>query len=393
MNSKIKILYVITQGAWGGAQRYIFDLVTNLTGTFEIYVAIGESPSNNDLQKKLEDWQSEHPESSITTIQLKHLHRSIKPVEDLRGIVELASLYHRLKPAIVHLNSTKAGIIGSFAKIGTFFQPTKYLYTVHGWVFNETLSPKIRSLYVWLERLTARCKDKIIVLSEADLASGEMVLGLSKNSFSRIPLGITPPNPTWGSTKAREVLAAYIGEASTTPKRWIGTIANFYNTKGLDILIEAIKRIREKLPPVMFILIGEGPGQAHIETLIKKYELTELIRLTGSLDNAAALMPAFDLFILPSRKEGLPYVLLEAIITNVPIIATAVGGIPALIEDKKTGLLVQTPEAGLLAEKILFALANPEVMREYATTSRKQNEHSLDAMLASTKAIYQSYQE
>lgn len=394
MDAKIKILYVITQGAWGGAQRYIFDLATNLPDTFEISVAIGELPATNDLQKKLEEWQTEHPSVQLTIIQLKHLHRSIRPAEDIRGVIELAGLYHRLKPDIIHLNSTKAGIIGSFAKLGTALRTTKYIYTVHGWVFNESLSPKIRSLYVWLEKLTARVKDKIIVLSEQDRTSGERVLGISKNNFSLIPLGIALPRPTWSKTKAREILTAYLGDAATNDKRWIGTVANFYPTKGLDILIEAIRIIKEKLPPVVFVLIGEGPEQTAIEAYIKKYNLTDIVHLTGALDNAAALMPAFDLFVVPSRKEGLPYVILEASGSGVPVIATAVGGIPTLIQNNKTGVLVEQPSAGLLSEKILFALANPDIMLRYALAAKNnQDTSSLAAMLDATEAIYRSLLE
>jgi glycosyltransferase involved in cell wall biosynthesis len=187
MNQRIKILYIITQGAWGGAQRYVFDLATNLGEEFEIFVAVGEQDGPQDLQKKLEDWQADHDRAALTILQLKHLHRSIRPNQDIQAVLEIARLYQRIRPDIVHLNSTKAGIIGSFAKFGLWFRRAAVVYTVHGWVFNEPLHDKVRWLYAWLEKVTARCKDKIIVLSKPDKDSGTRVLQVSENCFTVIP--------------------------------------------------------------------------------------------------------------------------------------------------------------------------------------------------------------
>ncbi len=391
MSKKIKILYVITQGAWGGAQRYVFDLATNLGQDFDIYIAVGEDTGPHDLQKKLEDWQAEHAQTTFTILSLKHLYRSIKPTEDLLAVLELARAYHRIKPDIVHLNSTKAGIVGSLAKWGRFLRKMSVVYTVHGWVFNEPLNPKVRWFYVWLERLTASFKEKIIVLSEPDHLDGQKVLEIPPNRFATIPLGIDPPEPAWSPIKAREVLGAYLSISSQTPRRWIGTIANFYHTKGLDILVEAVAKIKDRLPPILFTFIGEGPGQLLLETLIKKHELTDTIYLSGSLENAASLIPAFDLFIVPSRKEGLPYVILEAMAVGCPVIATKVGGIPTLIEHKKTGLLVDTPEASLLGEQILYAIAHMDEMESFANQAKEKRQYyTLPTMTEGTKAIYYS---
>src|SRR3989338_4857857 len=121
---KLKILYVITQGEWGGAQRYIFDLATNLADDFDVTVAVGEKQGKTDLQKKLGNWETrklkttdnKNTEYRIQNIGLKHLKRNISPIHDILAVFELAKLYRNLKPDIVHLNSSKAGILGSLAK-------------------------------------------------------------------------------------------------------------------------------------------------------------------------------------------------------------------------------------------------------------------------------------
>jgi len=109
---KLKILYIITQGEWGGAQRYVFDLVNNLADIFDITIAIGEIDGDQALKSKVKSQKSK-----VKIVELKHLVRNISPVHDVLAIFELKKLYKTLKPDIIHLNSSKAGIIGSLAII------------------------------------------------------------------------------------------------------------------------------------------------------------------------------------------------------------------------------------------------------------------------------------
>ena len=101
------ILFVITQSTWGGAQKYICDLAHKLPKQYKIYIAIGEKPNN--LKDKLP--------TSTTIIPLKYLKRNISPIYDTLGVFELKQIYKKIKPDAVHLNSTKAGVLGSFATI------------------------------------------------------------------------------------------------------------------------------------------------------------------------------------------------------------------------------------------------------------------------------------
>ena len=170
--NKQKLLYIITQGEWGGAQRHVFDLATNLADEFDITVAVGEQDGRHDLQQKLQI------NSKIQIVQLKHLIRPVSPIHDILALFEIAKLYKTLKPDIVHLNSSKAGITGSFAKLFVKncklkIENCKLIYTVHGWVFNEPLGRAKKALYRWLEKFTARWKKKIIVLSDFDHQTGQ----------------------------------------------------------------------------------------------------------------------------------------------------------------------------------------------------------------------------
>lgn len=396
-----KILYIVTQGEWGGAQRYVYDLATNLKDGFEVLVAVGEKNGKNDLQNKIERLK----DRKITIVQLQHLTRDISPVKDTLAIFELAKLYKTIRPDIVHLNSSKAGIIGSLAKLMAYGLGLNVIYTVHGWVFNEPNRWFGRWLYKFLEKLTARWKDKIIVLSEQDFLSGKQ-LGIPEEKLVKIPLGIEMPK-----FLDREAARRFLDPRWNLPPTAIGggndilvgTIANLYKTKGIDILVEAINLLERdsSTPPpfvkggvarndsVRFVVIGEGPERKSLENLIKKYHLENIVFLIGALDNAARYLPAFDLFILPSRKEGLPYTLLETMAQGIPIIATNTGGVPSLIRSGESGLLVEAEHPRRLANTILWAIDNPEEMKKHAErASENVKSLTIEKMVESTKTTY-----
>ncbi len=387
--AKLKILYIVTQGECGGAQRYVFDLATSFADEFDVTIAIGEQEGRRDLQQKLQITNYK-----LQIIQLRHLVRKISPFHDILAIFELAKLYKTLKPDIIHLNSSKAGILGSFAK-SLFTHHSSLIYTAHGWVFNEPLNRAKKALYQWLERFTARWKNKIIVLSDFDRHSGEKI-GIEKEKIIKIPLGIETPT-FLDKKEAREKILDILNKRDSSTSFHFGrndtvivTIANLYSTKGLDTLIEAIRLLADRErdsstsfhfgrndSDIKFVIIGEGPERKNLENLIKKNQLKNTVFLTGTIDNASQYLKAFDLFVLPSRKEGLPYTILEAIAAGLPIVATDVGGVKELVADAIT-----PNDPKILAEKIIQTIKNP--------VCTQKNIPQLREMFEKTKANYLS---
>jgi glycosyltransferase involved in cell wall biosynthesis len=371
-----KILYVITQGAWGGAQRYVFDLATHLADDFDITVAVGETNGGKDLQEKIKDRGSR-----IKVIQLKHLVRKISPTHDLLAIFELKKLYKKLQPDIIHLNSSKAGILGVLAKFKIRNSKFEIIYTVHGWVFNEPLSTIKKHIYLFLERWTAHMKDTFIILSDQDRHTAKQIVHIDEKKLKTIPLGI-PDISFLSKEKAR----AYITQKAkiNTDGLIIGTIANLYKTKGLDVLIKAIVQKKETLGDSAFVIIGEGPQRSQLESLIAKHHLSNT-HLIGTIEDAARFLPAFDLFILPSRKEGFPYTLLEAVQANIPWIATRVGGNEEIASHDHTGIIIPPEDSLQLAEVIQKALHKKQIP---APPSQKKFPYKLKGMISATKTIY-----
>ncbi len=342
-SNKPKLLFVITQGVWGGAQKYVFSHAKALSNEFDVFVAIGEPTGKKDLQKAILAF-NDTAHSPIQLISLMHVRRAIHPIHDIAALFELRTLISALAPAVVHLNSSKAGILGSLS----LPRKQKALYTVHGWVFAEPHSALVNNLFRFLERRAAKARAKAggatILLSEQEKKLGMSVLQGTQSHI--IPIGLEPIS--FLSKKDARILLQKTLPALSDDRPWIGCVANMYSTKGLDILIKAATAVKN----TQIIIIGEGPERSTLESLITTNKLAKTVFLTGSLPQAATLMKAFDRAVIPSRKEGLPYTILEWMQAEVPVIATCVGGIPSVLGNGITGTLIEPNSIPALAEAL-----------------------------------------
>src|SRR3989344_8443285 len=158
--NKIRILFVITQGEFGGAQRYVFDLATALNKSeYEITVLIGQDPDK--LKQKLE-------KANIKVEALRHLKR-FNPLQNFFAIFELKKKFESLKPDIVHLNSSMAGFVGSLAAHLAGIQ--NVIFTAHGFAFLEPNSWIVKKIYFLAEKFATRFRKKIITVSDRDKTS------------------------------------------------------------------------------------------------------------------------------------------------------------------------------------------------------------------------------
>ena len=377
-----KLLFLITQGHWGGAQKYVYDLATALAGEFDITVAVGDPEGERQLQ---EQFSVQRSAFSVTIVQLKHLRRAISPIHDLLAVWEIKRLYQKIQPDIVHLNSSKAGVIGSFAKWVMFHGSCVMIYTAHGWVFEEPLPGPMKTLYRLAEKYTARAKDAIITLSEEDKKIAREKLGVPINRLALIRNGVNPPT-LLSRAEARQSLNIPADAIV------VGTIANHYKTKGLDVLLQAVAGTKKEIGNnLQVIILGDGPERRRLEALIDKLDLHSCVRLTGFLPDAAKYLTAFDIFVLPSRKEGSPYILLEAMHAGLPIIATTVGAIPTIITNGEHGLLVPRESPDALSTALRKLINDPEYANRLGLVAQNRaNNFSLDQQIAATTTLYQS---
>lgn len=365
---KKKLLFVITKGSWGGAGRYVYDLAVSLKDRYDITVAIG---GGGMLVQKL---KHEHVRTRIVPA----LARDIDIASDVRAFLELLKLFREEKPDIVHLNSSKAGALGAVA--GRIARIRHIVYTAHGWVFNEPVST-LSKVFRWLVSLvTMLCAHRTITVSHFDT-----LLSPIKSRAQTVHNGIHPIDFIPRDAARKEICErAHIPEDAFI----FGAMSELHVNKGIDILIEATYLVDN----IQVVVMGEGEERSELEKLIKELSLEERVHLIGFVENSARYLKAFDAFVLPSRKEGLPYAVLEAGIAEVPVIASAVGGVPEIIIDQICGDLVHAFNDLALAESLKEFTENPNTLTHYreALSERIRRYFNFDDMVRHTAEIYES---
>ncbi len=426
------ILYIITKSVWAGAGKYTYDLATNLPQTslpadkvglpaqarFRSIVAAG---GNGELARKIKD-------ADIPYFEIKNFQRNVNVFKEFFAFFEILSLLYTTKPDIIHVSSAKAGGVAGVAAF--VYKYSKKLaakllkdghngkssatlpqvfFSIHGWTFNESRPKWQIFLIKFFSRLTCLFYDKIICVSEYDYKIGLQNKIASAKKMTIIHNGIKPENYNFlPREKARESLR------SRTPKSdlgvrllIIGTIGEFTKNKGQEYLINALKSVVNDEYPVISILIGfDGGEKNNLESKIRKLKLENKVFLIENLPYAANYLKAFDIFVLPSLKEGLPYVLLEAGLAEIPIIATNVGGIPEIIHPalsmsdlenlkrsdiKETGVLVMPANTEQLTDSIKKLIENQNLRTNLTINARQKilRDFSFEKMLTNTLALYE----
>ncbi|MEN9913107.1 MAG: hypothetical protein RLY66_515 [Candidatus Parcubacteria bacterium] len=375
----MKILYIITKSNWGGAQRHVFDLATAMKDRgHDVAVALG---GDGTLRTRLEA-------AGIYTHSIQSLNRDVSAKNDVGSLKEIISIIRHRRPDVLHLHSPKAAGLGSFA--GRLFRVPLIINTVHGWTWNEARPPQQKILIALFSWFTMLLSHKTIVICERDYTQAVHFPAV-KNKLSLIPIGIK--SPTFISIDgAKQGIAKHISMdlIAFNKKIVIGTIAELHPNKGLPHLIEAFSSVASQYPQAIIIIIGDGEDKAALHMLIKEKGLEQSIFLAGYMDHAAEYLKAFTMFALPSIKEGVPYVILEAGAASLPVVATTVGGIPDVIEDMRSGVLVQPKNVRELAHAISFMIEHPDERRKYgaALKERVTTKFSLEKMVSGVEAVY-----
>ena len=379
-----KILFVITQSELGGAQRFLELLCGSLSKSeFDITVALGKPGATDYLEKSLISL-------GIKILRLKKLKRDPSLFDDIGAVKELRRILNVQKPDTLFLLSSKAGFIGSLAARISFQWPAiRVIYRIGGWTFNDPWPQWKRKLWIFLERFSARWKHIIIVNSEHDYHQAQQLKILPRQTLVNIPNGFDAfkyaqePRHT-----AREKLYQSAGlSLPQTEQFLVGTVANFYPAKGLELIVELARRFKDS-SEIQFVVVGTGRLKPMIEKMIMDQEISTMI-LTGSVENSARYMSAFDIFLIPSWKEGFPNVLLEAMAAKLPIIASSVGGIPDAIEHGVNGFLFRPGDVSEMERLVRYLHENDRIRMEIGIQAHQTLlfKYPLDKMVREISAL------
>jgi glycosyltransferase involved in cell wall biosynthesis len=335
------VLLLVTLAEVGGAQSYVADLVPALTRDFDVTVAAhGDGPLAERARR-----------AGARFVPLRFVRRALSPL-DLLGLVEVWLLCLRLRPDIVHANSSKAGALGRVAALLAGVRHR--VFTTHGWAFAAAHGPVAR-FYLLVERCLGQITSAVICVSEREHGRGVEARACTAARALVIPnaVDVTRFGPHVGNVVPGPVELLSIGRLAAP--------------KDFATLIDAVAALPRG--SVTLRILGDGPDRDELEGRVAQLGLTEWVTLEGTVDDVAPALARADLFVLSSRSEGMPMSVLEAMAAGLPVVATDVGGVSELV-DADTGVVVPPADASALAEALARLVGDADACRRLGAAGR-----------------------
>ena len=376
--TRIKVAYICTPIDFGGAEKVSLNFLQTVDRErFDITPIL-----------LLRPWEP----PPYFAIQLQELHYtcltvpvSKTPQGGIARVFRVAySLYTILKQGRFDLVHTH----GYFADICAIpcvrFIGAKSLATCHGFICNDN---KLR-LYNYLDKQILKNSTKIVVVSEG-IREELLQAGIAEKKIQVLPNGVSHGPDAPKAQKLRNEKRSALN--LTANDLVVGYLGRLSEEKGLAYLVEAVGRLQGQGLPVKLLLVGEGPSRVHLHELSKKMLYNESVIFTGFQENVEQWLPVMDAFALPSRTEGTPLALLEAMAARIPVVASAVGGVPKIVRHGENGLLVPTESPVELADALAKVLTN-DTLRLHLSTSAAldvEKNYGLDAWRRKYEQIYE----
>lgn len=379
MTGKLGVCHVITRLIVGGAQEAAVLTCARVDADrFDSALVIGPETGTEGSLRPLAD------SLGVPTAVVPPLVRQVAPVNDVRAARALRRLFRAWKPEIVHTHSSKAGVLGRWAARREHV--AAIVHTVHGWSFHDHMHPLVRASYIRLERRAASWCDRIVTVSELDREKG-------------LAVGIGSPDQY---VTIREVndLAPYeehAGERGAARRRLglpddcpvVGTASRFSEQKDPITWVRTAAAIAQQRPDAHFVMIGDGPLRAEAERVAAELGLAARLVTTRLRDDVPELLPAFDVFLLTSRWEGLPLVIPQAMAGGVPVVASSADGNREVVRDRVNGLLV-APQVPAGAATAVVELLDDATLREQLVTAghNTAGEFGLEQTIPLLESLY-----
>lgn len=355
---KEKILHIITELAIGGAQdNTLLTLEFLDRGKYDITLMSAPGGAWEERARQV---------PGVRVVLLSSLTRPIHPLLDLEAFFRMTRFIRKEGFDIVHTHSSKAGILGRLAAklAGT----PCIIHTIHGFPFHDFMHPLIRRFYILLEKWTSKITDKLITVSKL-------------NQKKAIELGFAPPeqfiNIYSGIRYERFDAEVDVQEKRKslnipTNSTVVGMVGRLSAQKAPEYFIQAIPHVLAQHPDTQFLLVGDGELRGEIESLADTLSITHCLHILGFREDVPEILSLFDVFVLSSLWEGLGRSLTEALYLKRPVVATRVEGVPELVEDGKTGILVEPKDPVALARGINELISDPSFAQRLGEAGRKR---------------------
>ncbi len=312
--------------------------------------------------------------------------RRIAPLTDARHLRAMERLLVALAPDVVHSHSSKAGVLARLASITTGVGARVHTPHTFAFLFEAMFSAPKRALFRRIEAALAERTDAVVAVSRSE---GETIRASGVVPAARLkiaPNGIDPA--PWAAARAdRAGLARELGLAADAPLVLVVGLLNA--AKGQDLALDALARSARR--DAVLVFAGDGEDRPALEARARDLGLVERARFLGWRDDVPRLVASADVVLLPSRWEGLPYVVLEAFAAGAAVVATPVDGARDLVVEGRTGVLAGAIEASAIAAALDRALALDGSARAALGARGRElvlAEHTLARMAERLEAIY-----
>jgi glycosyltransferase involved in cell wall biosynthesis len=325
----MNIAFMITPTAFGGAEKVGLTLLKHIDSQryhFQLIALVRPWEKHNPFVEAVQDagW----PVHTIP-VAMRPRDQGRDYFRVLRCFRHCRALLKKLPIDMVHTNGYFANLIGIPASMSLGLAAVS---TCHGFIDGDR---KLR-LYNWLDKKVLHRADRVVAVSR-DIGEQLKAGGIRTKRIQVIPNAVPTPLRSARQDERRRLRKRFQIPDNELVLGYMGRLSE---EKGLPYLIEAVRQLSADKLPVRLLLVGDGPQRNALERRVEQSGLQSRCTFTGFQQQAERLLPAIDIFVLPSLTEGTPMALLEAMAAGVPVIASAVGGIPGVLVSRQNGLLV-----------------------------------------------------
>ncbi len=384
----IKNLHVITRLDMGGsAQNTLLTCLGLSKMNYEVILVHGlslESQMTASEKRSVARQIENATYNGLRVIAVPSLVRKINPVQDIKTFWSLYRLMLREKPTIVHTHTSKAGILGRLAARVTAVPCI--VHTFHGHVFYGHFGPLTTKFFLVIERVFASFTKRMIALTDGEKNDYLKFEICEKDKIVTIHSGVNIERFLKAKVKKEEKKKT-LGVNPNHPV--VGTVGWLLPIKGPKPLLNAMKRIWQDHTDVELVFVGKGELEESLKKDAMNMGVSEKVKFLGWRDDIHEIIPIFDVFVLPSLNEGMGRVLVEAMASGRPIVASRAGGIPDLVIHEQTGLLVSPADESGLADAIHRILQDPEKAKIMGQKGKARSKRfSVESMVAKIDALY-----
>lgn len=379
MNKKIRVVHLQLLPIMSGVQKVALDEMALIDKDVFDPVLVCKMPG--DFTKAVN-------ELGVECHYVEALQRPLSPLRDMKALFKLYKLFKVMRPDVVHTHSSKTGVLGRIA--AKLAGVPAVIHTVHGFPFDSASSSRQRLLYLALEWISARFCDAMVLLKNADLELTKSTLGVPSQKLHLIPNGVSvnsfqPLDHELKLAQKRQLLKCDVREVS------VAMTGRLWEQKNPECFVRAaIHLLHRRDVNASFYLIGDGPLRGELQTLIDASGFSSRIKILGWRDDVKALLQVMDVFALPSRWEGLPLAILEAMAAGLPVVASNIPGNTDLVEDGVTGYLFEGENDFALAEKLLPLIWNGEKRAQFGAGARARafDQYRIESRIETMQKLY-----